>query len=987
MLDKLKLFDFTNEYQIHELIFVNSGSNYYVRLPVDMHAALISDNNSGKTSSLSALKLFLLPETSFKKQKDKFGFRSGGEYYPNLSSYTYYFPSTESYIICNASNPKGRFCWVLYRTTDLSYERIAVPKDYQAIEHLFWNSASDKNEKAGKLNDQITISNIKRSLTKDYGGKVFTDRKSIGEAIYTRTSATKEDSHFCLLPMARGFSSSITETIRSLLNIAFSLSDASTTSLPMAIGAILDSAGMSAVKKGADEGIFLDLDSQLHEWQELKQLDSHLQLVASHKNTWDALQEARREFGKLKGRCTDHFQQICWSLHSNKQELLKQQDSKKEEVSRSEQARQVHQPTYRRIANDYQDTKSTIKSTKNRLSEINDSIDRANFVRSRLRPLCVDGNEGDIDIINILNDQIEDVKAEIAGLEDEGKNLELMQALNSSIKANETTREKALTTINELESCATLLDNLTDESATILNSLNGDFAKLSLTTSNQQRNVIDDFTALFSQAEGKLAFCQAPLTSTSYTPPDKQHLLAKLRQEVEELTGIINNDKKKLSRLHKNSNLSKDSQRLKLQDSKQELGDMVAEIDALSAANMLATQHTNAINTLQQAEEGFEQLAAEKQAASDTLDQLTHNYNLARDELAQYTTLLQAVDTQRYQLNRIEAQSQGMLDWDNSILKFDIERTQIFSAEQLKTTLKVLQQELDAALLQRADCHRTMAMLLHHGIIDSSPEERHQITQNVTAFEQHFADLQTVYLNLDKSLEDYHERLAHHNNTAATASRMIENVHGIVSNFVKGINDELKGYQISNLTSVELMAELHPQYTDMIKTLNQIGSRTDQLLPETFYQQISNFQDQFYIKNPGKIDIAKIIEKISYRFERNNDAEDTPQSNGTNSMLNSVLLALLLKRLVPEDLSLSVPVVFDEVGSLDESNLRQVLKVMEDHRMYLFAANPEQNGVIASVLDVFHNLSVFKASDVAVVGKAEAIYIPGMEERLEDDIE
>ena len=54
--------DFASEYQIHELIFINSGSNYYVRLRVDQHAALISDNNSGKTSSLSALKLFLLPD-------------------------------------------------------------------------------------------------------------------------------------------------------------------------------------------------------------------------------------------------------------------------------------------------------------------------------------------------------------------------------------------------------------------------------------------------------------------------------------------------------------------------------------------------------------------------------------------------------------------------------------------------------------------------------------------------------------------------------------------------------------------------------------------------------------------------------------------------------------------------------------------------------------------------------------------------------------
>jgi len=160
--------DFASEYQIHELIFINSGSNYYVRLRVDQHAALISDNNSGKTSSLSALKLFLLPDTTFKNQKKKFGFHSGGSYYQDLSSYTYYFPGSESYIICNASNPKGKFCWVLHRTTDLGYERIAVPEEYNTFEHLFWNADSKKNESAGALHADIGHASIKKKLITDY---------------------------------------------------------------------------------------------------------------------------------------------------------------------------------------------------------------------------------------------------------------------------------------------------------------------------------------------------------------------------------------------------------------------------------------------------------------------------------------------------------------------------------------------------------------------------------------------------------------------------------------------------------------------------------------------------------------------------------------------------------------------------------------------------------------------------------------------------
>lgn len=247
-----------------------------------------------------------------------------------------------------------------------------------------------------------------------------------------------------------------------------------------------------------------------------------------------------------------------------------------------------------------------------------------------------------------------------------------------------------------------------------------------------------------------------------------------------------------------------------------------------------------------------------------------------------------------------------------------------------------------------------------------------------------YGALQTVFLNLEQAKVKYRETLSHHNNTAAAAARIIENVEGIVSNFIKNINDEIKGYKISNLTSVTLVAELHKQYVDMTRTLNRIGSRTDELLSESFYMQISNFQSNFYNKQTGKVEIDKIIEKVRYQFVRNDAVEDTPQSNGTNCMINSVLLALLLQRLVPDDLSLSIPVVFDEVGSLDEKNFQEILKVMEEHNLHLFVANPEQNGVIASVLDIYHNLSLFRASDVGVLNKAEAIYYPGMEERLVD---
>ena len=297
--------------------------------------------------------------------------------------------------------------------------------------------------------------------------------------------------------------------------------------------------------------------------------------------------------------------------------------------------------------------------------------------------------------------------------------------------------------------------------------------------------------------------------------------------------------------------------------------------------------------------------------------------------------------------------------------------------EELRTKLKETLSSRDAA-------RDTLRLLLEYEIVDSTPEERHAITTQKQVFEGYYAALQTVYENYDSTVENYRQRLKAHNNHAAITAGMIEKVKGVVESFVDKINQELSGYSISNLDNVELVAELHPQYVNMARTLGLVANKTDSLLTEDFYNQISAFQSQFYIRRSGKVDIAKIIEKVSYRFNRNGKKEAIPQSNGTNCMINAVLLALLLKHMIPEDLSLSMPVIFDEVGSLDERNLREVLKVMEEHGLVLFAANPEPTGVIASVLSVYHDLSIFKATDAEIMGKAEAIYFPGMEERLEN---
>lgn len=974
---------FSSEYQIHELIFINSGSNYYVRLPVDHHAALISDNNSGKTSSLSALKLFLLPETSFKKQEDKFGFQSGGTFYKDLSSYTYYFPSSESYIVCSASNPRGRFCWILHRTTDHGYERIAVPEEYDSIEHLFWNADSGLNESTGSLHSDIGIPAIKKVLVSNYKAKVFNDRKTIGEAIYSRATNLDDHTRFCLLPMAKGFTASGTETIRSLLGMAFSLGNASTTSLPKAISSILDGSGMSAVKKNNGEGILLDLDSQLQEWQTLKTEDAKLKLVESQKSTFDTLQTARAKYFQQRGSLIDAFKETVWSIELNKADLIAKQDAFKKEVSNLQLELQASRSDYDRLRNLEIEAKSDHKSAVNKLNEAETAIKTVEECRSKFLPMCPEELRNDQALLALLDEQIKDCETEIASLEDQAAATEKMRHLTAMINQNNAELELRRKALENIDSKLSFLHTLTPEAASILLSINNNFAKLEISPSAEQKAVIQSFTALFSCKDEEVYFCGAILPSVTLKPLNNADIKRDIENAIDALVTKIEHDVKQRAIISQNCKLSKERQVEKLKECHKEKTELGIQKQNVKGIEVLYTQKAKAESDIILLKEQWDKATREFKAASEVFENLTQRHNAARERLASVESPLKELNILISRLADLESDSNRLLNLDQAKSESQHSDSNRQSISQITLSAQSLKEKLSLVKAIRQECISTMNLLLQYQIIPSTPEKLHQISMSWQFFEEMYGELQTVFLNLDQAKVKYRETLAHHNNTAAAAARIIENVEGIISNFISTINDEIQGYKISNLTSVMLVPELHPQYTDMTRALNRIGNRTDELLSESFYIQISNFQNNFYNKQTGKVEIDKIIEKVRYQFVRNDTVEDTPQSNGTNCMINSVILALLLQRLVPGDLNLSMPVVFDEIGSLDERNFQEILKVMEEHNLYLFVANPEQNGLIASVLDTYHDLSLFKASDVGVLNKAEAIYYPGMEERLE----
>ena len=85
---------------------------------------------------------------------------------------------------------------------------------------------------------------------------------------------------------------------------------------------------------------------------------------------------------------------------------------------------------------------------------------------------------------------------------------------------------------------------------------------------------------------------------------------------------------------------------------------------------------------------------------------------------------------------------------------------------------------------------RKTRKLLDKGIVESEVDDRYQLKDSDGSLDNYYYSLESVFRNIDKSLESYKERLEHHNNQNATVTKIIENVESWIKAFFKQLNEE-----------------------------------------------------------------------------------------------------------------------------------------------------------------------------------------------------
>lgn len=973
----MNLFDeglgFRNEYILRRLVFVNSSQSAYISLPIDKSAGLFGTNNAGKSSSLRAVKFFLLPEVNLNDMARKFAFRGPMGDYETAESFRHYFGSSRSFIVCEGENPAGPYCQILHQgREEFSYSRIFVAAPYTEISHLFWNPDSDANNGMGEPTNH-THQELWEILKPMKAVRINT-KSALKEALYSRYNPANLDTRFCMVPMPGKASDAQIETLRATLNLAF---DFRQSRLPMAIATLIDQD-----LSGGDTSIKIDLARISEEYEELRSQDDHLRQLRKLQPQWNTLSELYQEFRALysQTRSTLFEALSAASVHVEKAQA---------EISLLEPRRSEIETAFseakkaRILAKDQLvSAKAVLSEREQRHFDLDEKKQKCIELRSKYTSLGLTDDEQIVEYLRSAEDDgLYALKERIEHVRDGEK---LRRRLEERNKDLATAQEslKALESHMSSDSERTL-DQVSEHAATILQSLNENLSQIRVEIDPDERVSIDRFVSLFSSVNDCLTFKGVPVVGVpirkyqqAEADNDNQLRLETLRKEVAEYLADIRSGSEILK--------TDASARHKLLEKlERELAEVENEISVLRSADTVLRDHAESETSIEEAR----RLVKESQVDNDTSDKRFLSASSERDNLrAEYDHQQDIAQKSQQVLRDLEREftTAGGLLGEKRIPDSLNDIESLRSADQLLEVAEQAHKNVSQLQQINLEAENVLAELTKANIRDAEAVVSKNLNMASTDFQRSYDAYASEFRNIDELERKWRADVATHNHTTSTQMGVLQKMERSVKNFSASINKELENVRISNIERTWVKLQTDSRFQSLCKDLRKYESSTttDSMLSPEFYNRLQGFCDEFLATRAGqaKLDMTKIVVGVDYDFEINGEHTTIAQSNGTTAMLNAVMLSILIKRIVPEDVAVTLPIIFDEVTSLDSRNAKELVSAVESRGLVLFAACPENTAYIAKAIGNHHSLSLHRLVDSPPIGQCVAIYIDNVDQ-------
>ncbi|MGL6393910.1 hypothetical protein ACSZMV_07995 [Aeromonas veronii] len=922
MANDLFLDEMREDYILKRMVYVNSANHGYSEILLDEHLAMFADNNAGKTASLAGTKLLLYPEVNFNQCESKFKFEGKSGLFSKEDSYEFYFPDARSFVALEVQNPEGKFVMVLYKMNNYQYGRFFVPVAYEVMRPLFWNEA------ANTFAEDFSVQALAK-FAREHDGIQVNERKVLIELMYEGFRHEKSKKRFCVLPLKDANTESIA-AFSNIYQLAFDNTNTETQSLPQAIATLVEMG-----RGRAEEKVDADL-TRINE--------DHATLV--EKQNWlQALQNAKPRYERVR----DSFAQIetDYEAYSIAYYTLENLLGKRQEE---------HVPLYQEASTHVDELRELDRTLTDQAKELDGQAKDAgttikNFSTQltmkeaeRLKTIEIISSYGSSksnkDIIEELQDFIAEQTKEHEELKEEnGIKLSLERVI----------REKNLL-IGKLADVNTLiantklsfLDQLDQQAASALLSINRNFNGVVVSLTNEQKATINAFAGLFATDESNnLTFLGKPF-GTQFRSYDARASAKAREQEKQDyegqLSGCEKSIKSKMEELAKGKHANPEKMMAKCMENIKGAEEDISLVYGLEKLKKEIAY--------------FEQIIAanigKQKVVGEQLAEIQEQQRKAKGDFNHWYAKLKELDCQK-ELFSIVTSSLGRVR--HVFQPREMTAAEVDALELPPMLSKELVNELDGLATTYSKNHQTftgelrqLMTIITHPDVDLFMDYRttEDFARIVKAYEHTFT-------TLDYDMAQLLTEVRAHNQFVGNQLSELRDAKLYLMNFINDINKELNDKHVSNLSEIKLVLKTNPSFEQMLSTLDKVNIQDDSMLDDKFYLTLAQFVEAYFNKKTRRLKMHDIISSIKYNYVLAETGEmvTKSQSGGTTSTITAFVLSVLLKRVTPDYVALRMPIIVDEISTLDFKNTSATILQIAKHGFSIFCATPAFSSFIA----------------------------------------
>lgn len=938
MMENHELMNTRELFGFKRLCLVNSSSNAYSELPVQKHLVLNGRNNQGKTASLNVVKLALFPEFNFARCESKFGFQArNGDYYSKQDTFEHYFPTNQSYIVVEATNPEGDFCIVLYRTgSDFSYSRILVPRPLAEIRHFFWDISTGANEGMGSPT-HINKSELLKEL-KAYDSIHVDDAATLCEYLYGGAHSLKQR-RFCMIPLVDGGKKESVKCLRSLINLAFDLTASNDNTLPRVLAAVIE------MKKDREQSkVKVKFQESIEEYKALSLRKDNLQRIRENKSLWEQAAASARNYQTnllTSAQLYNAYQEFITLKIADMQPELEKL-TQLETASTAEY--QAFNAELKNKVSTFEQSKGAFSTKNTMYKRYSDDFNQLNLIKGQW------GSSFDIE------QEIIDCKAEIKDKNNQLNAITNLDLARNNLQSKITNKNNLLAqqeaSTKQLENLALLLLNQVDQvSADILFNINPAFSEVYGEFNEAEIGAITNFTALFTQSTDNISLKGHPVNTQTKSVFSTKAAKVKLETKLAQLKKAIENTNDSIGDYQEiiKSITTKSSTAEATNVFKEDIAKAERDLDVLSRAKEVERLY-NELN---------KEVPVMKSALLESEDDITKSKVIKRALLTAQEKAKEAKKNLLPQITELTKLAKKLSQEAIPYRKYfeTIKQYSTFNDDLTQHLVDDLCKTINNLNSMQTNSFADLRLITGLGLIDEYKDIAHSVEISKGEFARAMTDFSELFSTVEQKQTLLNNEINAHNNKVSSEINEIKEGSRLIDTKVKEINNNFERCAISDLETVTMVVDKNPQFEELVRHLERNNPEFSQhLFDESFYERLNTFCLQ-HLTGKDQVTTIKmenLISNVRYEYKKigSTKVNSKPQSGGTTATTNCILLAYLLNQIMAPATEVNIPIVMDEIGNLDSSNIPEVKKVADEYGFTLFAATPDLN---PSVIDALNN--------------------------------